>query len=106
MREEHLFFSKALILSDLFASGEYYNFYGQIKDTVLQSQIQKRLCTKRHVHSFKFTGAGFKVDIKGGRIKKRERERERGDEERERGERERGGERERERDVSMSLSSG
>lgn len=44
-------------------------------------RFKKRLCTKRHVHSFKFTEAGFKVDIKGGEFhrksfEKRERERE------------------------------
>lgn len=33
-----LLFSKALLLSDLLASGEYYNFYRQIKDTVAESR--------------------------------------------------------------------
>ncbi len=31
----------------MFASGEYYNFYGQIKDTVVQSEIQKKIMHKK-----------------------------------------------------------
>lgn len=51
----------------------------KLKIQYFRVRFKKRLCTKRHVHSFKFTEAGFKVDIRGGEFhrksfEKRERE--------------------------------
>jgi len=47
MRTGTSFILQSPILSDLFASGEYYNFYGQIKNTVVQSEIQKKIMHKK-----------------------------------------------------------
>lgn len=51
-------FSKAFILSDVFASGEYYNIYSKIKYIALESEIKK--CTKDAHISLNFSEVPFK----------------------------------------------